>query len=130
MTTLKDRFNISADELESRMENQEKHHDEPIRKAVAVLEMALDTVLEKLGVNFELGNIQLQQEALGIIITEEIRPEFASINGFFVSVVKDNDIVPYSWIGDAKLNSMGEVSCEIQYFIDDRLEVIGGGKII
>lgn len=126
---LKDRFHISADELESRMQRQIKYHDEPIQKAVAILEMALNTVLTKLGVNVEWGNIPFQQEQLGIIITEETRPEMAGLNGFFVSIRKKGDLIPYAWIGQAQLNSIGECSCEIHWFQDERMDEIGKVKL-
>jgi hypothetical protein len=126
---LKDRFSISADELEHRMQLQQKYHDEPLQKAVQILEAALDKVLTKLGVVIEFGDIPSQQDALGIIITEETREELAGINGFFIFLARKGDIIPYCWIGAAQLNNMGECSCQIHYFQDERLEVSGGVKI-
>lgn len=126
---MKDRFSISADELEHRMQKQVLEHDTPIKKAVGIIEAALETVLEKLGVDIT-GDIPLQQEQLGIIITEETRPEMAGLNGFYVSVAREGDVVPFSWIGDAKLNSSGECSCEIHYFQDNKLDIVGGIRLL
>ena len=56
MPDIKDRYSISADELESRMQKQKKLHDEPAQKAVAILEAACDMVLKSLGVNYNLGD--------------------------------------------------------------------------
>jgi len=127
--TIKDRFHISQDELESRMEKQAKFHDQPIQKAVAILEMAVDSVLKKLGVDVTRDDIAEQMDLMGIIMTEETREEMAGLNGFFVFVRKKNDIIPYAWIGAAQLNSIGECSCEIHWLQDNRMDEIGKVKL-
>lgn len=134
--TKHDRFSISVDELESRMQRKQEEQVEPVQKAVALLEAGLERVLEKLGVIIEDGNFQEQQEKLGIIITEETRPEMAGINGFFVFKTirkkfnpEETDIVPYAWVGAARLNKEGECFVDIQYFEDERLEETGGFNI-
>lgn len=126
----KDRFSISADELEARMIQQQKEGIEPVQKAVLLLEAALERVLIKLGVNPALGDMPAQQDALGIIITEETRPELAGINGFYIYVAQHPDITPYAWVGAARLNHDGECFVDIQYFQDDRLEETGGFKVL
>ena len=129
--TLKDRFSISQDELEDRMQRQAKLHKEPVQRAVALLEAALDKVLIKLGVDVsDPDSIPDQQEALGIMITEETRPEMAGLQGFYVFVTKNHELIPYSWIGAARLNSNGECFVDIQYFMDNRLEETGGIKLV
>ena len=128
---IKDRFSISQDELEDRMQRQAKLHKEPIQRAVALLEAALDKVLTKLGVNVsDPDSIPAQQDALGIMITEETRPEMAGLQGFFIFISHKQDLVPYCWIGAARLNSIGECFVDIQYFQDQRLEETGGIKLI
>ena len=127
--TIKDRFHISTDELESRMEKQQKYHDQPIQRAVAILEMAVDTVLKKLGIDVTRDDIPDQMELMGIIMTEETREEMAGLNGFFIFVKKKNDIIPYAWVGQAQLNSIGECSCEIHWFQDERMDKMGGIKL-
>ncbi len=127
---LKDRYSISADELEHRMQLQEKYHNEPVQKVVALLDLALEKVLTKLGVNVELGDIPAQQDQLGIIVTEETREELAGINGFYIFLSRKGNIVPYGWVGSARLNSNGECFVDIQYFQDNRLDEVGGIKII
>jgi len=124
-----DRFAISQDELEARMAKKEAVQDEPVKKAVELLEAALERVLTKLGVDVEAGDIPAQQDQLGITITEETREEMAGINGFFIFVSRKGDLIPYGWIGAARLNSVGECFVDIQYFEDDRLEETGGVKI-
>jgi hypothetical protein len=128
--TLKDRYHISADELEHRMQLQEKYHNDPAKQAVAILDMALERVLSKLGVNVELGDIPDQQDQLGIYVFEESREEMAGLQGFFVFVSRKNDLIPFAWIGQAMLNNLGECSCEIHWFRDNRLEEVGGVKIL
>ena len=125
-----DRFAISQDELEARMIQKQKEQDEPVQKAVALLEAALERVLESLGVNLEMGDYPAQQDQLGIIITEETRPELAGINGFFIFVNRKDDLIPYGWVGAARLNKEGECFVDIQYFEDDRLEETGGFKVV
>jgi len=123
-------FQISADELTSRMEKKALLHDEPCQKAVLLLEAALDKVLTKLGVNIEAGDIPLQQEELGIIIVEEAREEMAGLQGFTVIVRRDGDLVPFAWIGSARLNHLGEGFVDIQFFQENRLDETGGIKLI
>ena len=124
------RFSMSADELETLRLQKEKEHDEPVKKAVALLEAALEKVLTELGVNVELGDIPAQQDQLGIMITEEDREEFSQINGFFIFVYRGKHLIPYGWIGAARLNTQGECFVDIQYFQDNRLEETGGEKLI
>lgn len=126
----KDRFKISADELEALHQRKLKEKDEPIKKAVTLLEAALDSVLTKLGVDVTRDDIPQQQEQLGIMITEETREEMWGLNGFFIFVARKGELIPYGWIGAARLNSQGECFVDIQYFQDNRLEETGGIKII
>lgn len=129
--TIKDRFSISSDELEDRMQRQAKLHEEPIQRVVALLEAALDKVLVKLGVDVsDPDSIPAQQDALGIMITEETRPEMAGLQGFFVFVTHRHELIPYAWIGAARLNTIGECFVDIQYFQDQRLEETGGIKLV
>ena len=127
--TIKDRFNISQDELEHRQQMQEKHHNQPVQKAVAILEAAVDTVLKKLGVDVTRDDVAQQMDLLGIIMVEEAREELAGINGFYIYQRKKADIVPVAWVGAAQLNSVGECSCQIHSFMDERLIEVGGGKL-
>ena len=133
---IKDRFSISADELNFRMEKQKKLHDEPCQEAVLILEAALDKVLEKLGVNtsqvYPDGSSAVadQMDALGIMMTENTDERTPQINGFFVFVTKDCDIIPYAWVGAARINSNGECFCDIHWFVDNRLDETGGVKLI
>jgi len=127
---LKDRYHISVDELAARMQAQEKYHNDPVKKAVALLDLALEKVLTKLGVNVELGDIPAQQDQLGIIVTEETREELAGINGYYIFLSRKEDLIPYAWIGAARLNSNGECFVDIQYFQDNRLDEVGGIKLV
>jgi len=133
---IKDRFNISADELEARMQKQQELHNEPCQKAVMILEAALDKVLEKLGVNttqvYPDGSSAVpdQMDALGIIMTENTDERTPQLNGFFVFVTRNCDLIPYAWVGAARINRNGECYCDIQWFIDNRLDETGGVKLI
>lgn len=127
MSEIKDRYSVSADELEARMIKQQKLHDEPIQKAVAVLEEGLEKVIASLGVDITKGDesIRMQQEFLGIEVNT-----LDGYPGVFVSVNRKGELVPYAWISDAILNSDGTYHYDIQWFQKDKLEEIGGIKIV
>ena len=125
------RFEISADELEARMQRQQEMHVEPIQKAVALLTAALEKVMKKLGVDTTLADevVRAQQEFLGISVMENTEESQPQLNGFYVYVGYD-EFIPYCWIGAARLNSAGECFVDIQYFEDNRLEETGGLRLI
>lgn len=127
---VRSKFKISVDELENRMEKQKLFHDEPIKKAVTLLDLALERVLARLGVNVELGDIPTQQVALGIVIAEETRVEMAGLQGYFIYVTRRGDLIPYAWIGAARLDREGRCWVNIHYFQDEQLEEMGGVKIL
>jgi len=127
MSDQKTRYEISADELNNRMERQARFHEEPIQRAVAVLEAGLEKVIASLGVDMTKGDesIRLQQELLGI--------ENRTLEGYpgvFVLVNKSGEPAPYAWISDAILRSDGTYHYEIHWFQKDKLEVMGGIKIL
>ena len=125
-------FEISADELEARMEAKRKLQDEPCQQAVMLLEAALDKVMISLGVDVTQSpeSIHMQQDFLGIEIQENTDEATPQLNGFFVFVHKNNDIIPHSWIGAARIDSTGRCFVDIQYFQDNRLEETGGIKLV
>lgn len=126
--TEKSRYEISEDELMARMEVKSLTRDEPLTKAVAILEQALDKVMTDLGVDCTVSpeEIHQRQEDLGIIIVPEDRPEMAGLNGYFIFLDRYGDFVPHSWIGAVRMMSDGKCYCDIHYFHDERLEVVGG----
>ena len=130
--TLKKWFEISDDELMARMVKQQQYHDEPLTKAIAMLDEARDQVMRNLGVDTDQPPeiLQAQQEDLGIIVTQEVREEMAGLIGWFIFVRKKDDIIPYAWVGGAQLDSMGVCKCEIHYFNDNRLVEVKGVKVI
>jgi hypothetical protein len=132
------RFDISADELNHRMELKKRLKDDPVQRAVSILEAAVDTVLRKLGVNIELGDIPAQMDALGIIMTENTEIRTPQLNGFFIYVTRKSyalrnpepDLIPYAWVGSARLNSNGECFCDIHWFQENKLSETGGVKLV
>lgn len=132
------RFDISEDELNSRMETKKKLRDDPVHRAVELLEAAVDTVLRRLGVNIEVGDIPAQMDALGIIMTEHTDERAPQLNGFFIYVTKRvfgpiepmGDLIPYAWVGSARINKGGECFCDIQWFQENKLTETGGIKIV
>lgn len=125
------RFEISQDELEARMERQRKMHDEPVSRAVALLHEALTQVLTKLGVDCtqDRDNIAMQQQDLGITIWEHTDDRSPQINGFFIHI-GGGDFIPYAWVGSARLDTGGNVWCDIQYFQEGKMESLGGIKVV
>lgn len=120
---------ISEDELNHRMELKRKLRDEPVQKAVAMIEAAMDKVMESLGVDTSRDDIPLQQEALGILITEHTDERAPQLNGFFIYVARGNDLVPYAWVGSARVDSTGEVLVDIHWFQREKATQIGGLKL-
>lgn len=134
--TTKDIFKISEDELTHRMQQKKKLHDDPCQRAVELLDMALCQVLTSLGVDCtKEDTIPQQQMDLGITITEETREEMAGVNGFFIFIQKwdrvkqEMDLIPYGWVGAARINSDGTCAVDVHYFNDEKLVELGGVKI-
>lgn len=129
--TINSVFSISEDELIHRMNIHEEVKIDPGKKAVAVLEAAIDKVLSGLGVNIaDVESIPDQMDSLGILMTENTDEKTPQLNGFFIFIQKAGDIIPHSWIGSARIDHDGKCYCDIQYFIDNRLDEFGGVKVI
>lgn len=129
-------FEISADELNHRMEQKQKLQDEPVTQAVAILETAVDKVLNTLGVNTTDEETIVQQMIdLDIVMIEHTDERAPQLNGFYVFTRKllrngTYDIIPYAWIGSARLNSVGECFVDIQFFTKNKLVEYGGLHLI
>jgi hypothetical protein len=119
-------YGMSADEL-IHTENVQEKSFEPGRLAVKVLERALEKVMGKLGVDIT-KPIPEQQEALGIFITEDAIE--CGLGGFHVTTMTKEGPKPYCWIGAAKLDSLGKVSCEIWWLQKDKMDTVEGPKIL
>jgi len=115
---------VSSDELESRMFRHTVLHDEPLSKAGAMVYSALDKVLERLGIDTN-GDVKTQQEYFGIYVTpmgeewpEKVRGMTVSKR---VSTGPEPDIMPFAWISEAKIESSGDIYCDVQLFETDEL---------
>lgn len=123
-------FEISDDELESRMIRHNLTHDEPCTRAGAMVFEMLDKVLMQLGIDID-GDIQLQQERLGIMIAEvtgesPTAPDGRRLpNGLFVV----RDFKPYAFIRQADINHLGEMFCEAEIWDKNQLLELKCGKI-
>jgi hypothetical protein len=155
----RDRFSISEDEMNSRMEQKQKEQVEPAQKGVALLEAACDKVLNSLGVDTSNADLVAKQMVeLSIVMDEHTDERAPQLNGFFFYICKMKrkfeslppgiptplalfevngelffklcDMIPYAWVGAVRVNSRGEVFCDIQWFQDNRLTETGGEKII
>jgi hypothetical protein len=129
-------YEISADELNHRMEQKQKLQNEPVSQAVAILEAAVDKVLNTLGVNTaDEETVARQMIELDIIMTENTDERAPQLNGFYVftqKLLRDGtyDILPYAWIGSARLNSVGECFVDIQWYQKEQLTEFGGVRLI
>jgi len=103
-------FEISADELDSRMMRHQIMHDEKISRAAAMVFKALEEVLKLLGIDTE-ADIVAQQELLGIYVVpmepEGMTVATSSWNGS--QRVIDSD--PFAWISGAMIKHTGEIYC-------------------
>jgi hypothetical protein len=95
-------YEISADELNHRMEQKQKLQDEPVTQAVAILEAAVDKVLNTLGVNTTDEETIVQQMIdLDIIMIEHTDERAPQLNGFYIFTRKllrngTYDIIPFA----------------------------------
>jgi hypothetical protein len=129
-------WEISDDELQHRIEQKQKLQDEPVSQAVAILESAVDKVLNTLGVDTtEEETIAQQMIDLDIIMIEHTDERAPQLNGFYIFTQKllrsgDYDIQPYAWIGSARLNSLGECFVDVQWYAKEQLTEFGGVRLI
>ena len=130
------RFEISADELQHRMDEKNRLRDEPLTRAVALLESALDTVITSLGVNVNTDpqTLHMEMDLMGIMVVELDEPSQPSANGYYVILRKTGrdgklDYIPYAWVGGASVNSEGRCMVDIQWFRDERLTEIAGDRL-
>jgi hypothetical protein len=136
MTEEKKWYEVSADELQHRMEQKQKLQDEPVTQAVAILETAIDKVLNTLGVNTaDEETIVPQMIDLDIIMIEHTDERAPQLNGFYVFTRKllrngTYDIIPFAWIGSARLNSVGECFVDIQWYQKEQLTEVGGVRLV
>ena len=104
-------FEVSADELAHRMFKQKVMHDEPITQAGALFYHALDEVLKGLGVDVE-GDVQLQQEAMGIKVLDMKPPDFPpDCRGYTVVSPPYDD--PDAWVREPVMTKDGNILCEV-----------------
>lgn len=132
MKELKSRFEISTDELQHRIDLQQKYHNEPIQQAVAILEAAVDKVISSLGVDTskEPEVITMQMDSLGIFINSIEDETMPKAMGIYVSITSGKDIIPYAFVGNARLDSGGRCYCDILFFMSNKLDETGGIKIL
>ena len=129
-------LSISADELQHRMDEKNRLRDEPLTRAVALLESALDTVITSLGVNVNTDpqTLHMEMDLMGIMVIEHDEVSQPSANGFYVILRKTDrdgmfDYIPYAWVGGARVNSEGRCMVDIQWFGDERLTEIAGDRL-
>ncbi len=128
MKITKDRFNISADELEHRMQKQILEHDAPLKSVTDVISDAISRVLSTLGVDVSQSDelIKQQQETLGIVISEHHLEEMGELSGFYIQVGN----VPHAIVGDPFLASDGFSYLKIFWVQKNKMETFGGIRIL
>jgi hypothetical protein len=127
MGKIKDRYSISADELNDRMERQNKYHNNPIRSTTELIDKAISHVLESLGVDITVSDkmVQQQQIAMNIVITEHGPEEMGELSGFYIN----SGVFPIAIVQDPYLASDGLAYLNILWINGERLEKFGGIKI-
>lgn len=121
------RYSLSSDALHFYQQQKEKSQ-EPSRKAVEVLEAGINMILAELGINID-GDIQAQQEELGIIIQEHTEEQYPQLNGFYIHQVRDGDIVPIAFVGSARIDSTGKAWIDVEHFQRNTSKEMGGIKL-
>jgi hypothetical protein len=123
-------YEISEDELESRMIRHNLIHNEPCTRAGAMVFEMLDNILKMLGVDVE-GDIQMQQEVLGILIAEinENTPPVPCGRKLPHGLVVVQDFKPYAFIKAATVNHLGVMICEAELYRKNILLELKCGKI-
>lgn len=119
-------FEVSVDELESRMLRHQIMHDEKISRAAAMVYRALEEVLVLLGVDRN-GDIAEQQELLGIWVIP-MHPGGMTVATSKNGVIDDD---PFAWVSPAEIKHTGEIYCcaEVYYPKEKLLEFNCGVKI-
>lgn len=126
---------ISADELESRMFRHKVLHDEPISMAGAMVYRALDDVLRQIGINVDADDVDYQQQLMGVHVIEMGKDGGWSEDcyGYVVYWERFED-VPYAYIHDPKIESNGDVVCEVWYYVGNYMEKyrcgVNMGKVV
>jgi hypothetical protein len=125
---LKDRFNISSDEMHHRMEMQNKLHNKPLMSVVDFIFKAIDKVVETLGVDISQSNemIKQQQIALGITIADTPPEQMGELSGFYVISGETTIAI----VCDPYLAGDGFSYLNILWLQENRMERFGGIRII
>lgn len=124
---IKDRFHISTDEMEHRMQLQEKYHATPLRNVTDLISDAIRKVLKLLGVDVTQSDEMViqQQLALGITISEHFPEEMGELSGFYVTI----GTKPIAIVCDPYLASDGLSYLDIMWIQANLMEKFGGVKI-
>lgn len=124
---IKDRFNISADELEHRMSLQEKYHDKPLISVVEFMCEAINKVLKSLGVDISQSDemVKRQQIDLGIEIVDTPPEQMGELSGFYINSRE----VPIAIICDPYLANDGLAYLNIMWIQTNIMEKFGGVRL-
>jgi hypothetical protein len=124
---LKDRFNISSDEMHHRMEMQDKLHNKPLMSVVDFISEAIGKVMETLGVNTLQSDdlVKQQQIDLGITISECPPEQMGELSGFYII----SGETPVAIVCDPHLASDGLAYLNILWIQTNVMEKFGGVKI-
>ncbi len=130
----------SADELESIKRQHEELKIEPGRKAVKLLEIAIDKVLEVLGCDLTKDR-RLQQvihnihmfDSKDLIENLMGMPEAFTpqLRGFYIfQQLDEKTLVPVAVIGDAYVNKERKICVPINWVRENYVELVVGEKIV
>ncbi len=123
-----DRFKISADEMEFRLQMLEKYRNKPMKNVTELIAEAIRRVLATLGIDVTQSDEMViqQQVALGVFISERPPEEMGELSGFYV-IARGT---PIAIIGDPYLASDGLAYLDIKWIQKEHMEVFGGVRVI
>lgn len=138
MADMKDIKDKSADEIQH-IEEEQKRFEDTVAQGTKCITDAIDLVLTALGVDTNLddeAHVE-QMGELGIIVKSYVnQPNVApQIQGFYIFQLKPfpptalTDLYPIAFVGDVKVNSIGEMGCEIYWFDKDTLTIVTGPQL-
>jgi len=125
-------FTLSLDQLMSMEEQQQQEVTDPLKKIAGLMEVGLQHILFKLGVDCSLGEDEVQAQMLerGVFIQERDIPTAPKGNGFYVfQGTSALTLQPVAFISSPYIDNLGKANISIELYRDNIQFEMGGIKI-
>jgi hypothetical protein len=125
-------FTLSLDQLMSIEEQKQKEVIDPLKKIAALMELGLQHILGKLGVDCacEEREMHTQLQEFGIHIQERNETTKPKANGFYVFQGKTAlTMEPVAFISSPYIDNLGKANITIELYRNDIQFEMGGIKI-